>query len=131
MIFIQGSSKLSKDELLSVLKEHDALLLNPQKINCEEELFLAERLTKDAFREKRNVAKRRENEFLLWLAGGTNISSAFREYSFQSPKRILLISFAKSSAELKKLFKIEEKPLKLRKKATALEIERISLARVL
>jgi len=130
MVFIHGSSKLSREELLSILKEHDALLLNPQKINSEEELFLAERLTKDAFREKRNIAKRKENEFLLWLAAGTNISSALKAYSFDSPKNLILVSFANTKQELKNLFKIEEKPLKLKKEATPLEVERISLSRV-
>lgn len=130
MIFIHGSSKLSREGLLSILKEHDALLLNPKKINSTDELFLAERLTKDAFMEKRNIAKREEKEFLLWIAAGTNISSAFKEYSFESPKNLLLVSFANTKQELKNLFKIEEKPLKLKKKATPLEVERISLSRI-
>ena len=130
MFFIHGSSKLSKEELLSILKEHDALLLNPKKINSTEELFLAERLTKDAFMEKRNIAKREENELLLWIAAGTNISSSLKEYSFHSPKNIIIISFANTKQELKNLFQIEEKPLNLKKKATPLEVERISLSRI-
>ncbi len=131
MIFIRGSSKLTKLQLLKLAENSGTLLLSPDKINSEEELLLAERLTKDAIREKRNTAKKREKEFLLWLSARTDISSALKLYSFQSPKDILLISFAKTKPQLKKLFQLKQNPLKLRKKATPLEIEKISLSRIL
>jgi len=119
---------LDKKQIMELLKSNCLLLLNPKKINSTDELLLAEKLAADAFKEKRNIAKNFDNEFLLWLAASTNISSAFREYSFQSPQDILVISFTKKDPT--KTFLLEEKPLKLRKKATPLEIERISLARL-
>ena len=131
MVFLHGSSKLTKKELLRLAEESGTLLLNPKKINSEEEILLAERLAIDSFGEKRNLAKRRETEFLLWLSARGDIASAFRSYSFQSPKDILLISFTKTKPQLKKLFWLQEKPLKVKKKATSLEIEKISLSRIL
>lgn len=131
MIFLRGSSKLSKNELLKLAERTSTLLLNPKKINSEEELFLAEKLSKSAAKEKRNLAKKQEKEFLLWLAGKKDISSALKEYSFTTPKDILLISFKSTKPRLKTLFKLTEKKPSLKKKATKLQIEKISLSRIM
>lgn len=131
MIFIRGSSKLSKEELLSIAEKEGTLLLNPKKVKSEQELLLAEKLTQNAIKEKRTLAKKQEKEFLLWLAAKKDISSAFEEYGFQTPKQILLISFKKTKAQLIKQFQLKETKLKLKKKATPIEIERISLSRTI
>jgi len=131
MIFIQGSSKLSKEALLSIAEKEGILLLNPKKLNSEQELLLAEKLTKNAIEEKRNLAKKPEKEFLLWLTAKKDISSALKEYGFQTPKQLLLISFQKTKAQLIKLFQLTETKLTLKKKATQLEIEKISLSRTI
>ncbi len=131
MIFFSASSPLSAEKLLELAKENSFLLLNPEKINCEEELLLAEKLTEISIKEKKAIAKTRENEFLLWLSAKKDISNAFREYGFKSPEKILVISFSQTKKQLLKMLEAKEKKLNLKKKATPLEIERISLSRVL
>ncbi len=131
MIFIQGSSKLSKEELLSIAEKEGILLLNPKKVNSEQELLLAEKLTQNTIKEKRNLAKKPEKEFLLWLSAKKDISSALNEYGFQTPKELILISFKKTKAQLLKQFHLKETKLKLKMKATPLEVERISLSRTI
>jgi tRNA threonylcarbamoyladenosine modification (KEOPS) complex Cgi121 subunit len=131
MIFLAGSSALSKEELEKKAKEEGILLLNPKKIGAEEELFLAEALAKNAAREKRGIAKKEEMEFLLWLSAKTNISSAYREYWFKSPKNLLLVSLKKGAkAQLIKQFRISEKKPEFKKHAAPAQIERISLSRI-
>ena len=131
MQFASGSSSLSREELLSLAEKTGTLLLNPEKINSDEELLLAERLANDSMREKRALAKKMETEFLLWLSGKKDISSALKEYGFRSPENILLISFSKKKQELTRLFSLKEKKMQIRKKSTPEEIERISLSRTL
>jgi tRNA threonylcarbamoyladenosine modification (KEOPS) complex Cgi121 subunit len=131
MIFLQGSSKLKKEELLRLAEKESVLILNPKKLNSEQELLLAEKLAQSAIKENRNLAKKPEKEFLLWLAAKKDISSALSEYGFQTPKQMLLISFKKPKQQLIKQFHLKETKLKLRKKATPLEIERISLSRTI
>jgi tRNA threonylcarbamoyladenosine modification (KEOPS) complex Cgi121 subunit len=132
MIFAAGPSGLSREELEKKAKEEGILLLNPKKINSEEELLLAAALAKSAIRQKRSIAKKEEVEFLLWLSAKTNIKSAQEEYLSGSAKQILLVSLkkGKTKQELLSEFKIREQNPKLKKKATAQEIERISLSRL-
>jgi len=131
MIFIQGSSKLKKEGLLNIAEKEGILLLNPRKLNSEQELLLADKLTQNAIKEKRNLAKKPEKEFLLWLAAKKDISSALKEYGFQTPKQMILISFKKTKAQLIKQFHLKETKLTLKKKATPMQIERISLSRTI
>ena len=131
MIFIQGSSKLKKERLLNIAEKEGILLLNPRKLNSEQELLLADKLTQNAIKEKRNLAKKPEKEFLLWLAAKKDISSALKEYGFQTPKQMILISFKKTKAQLIKQFHLKETKLTLKKKATPMQIERISLSRTI
>ncbi len=132
MILLAGSSILIREELEKRAKGAQILLLNPKKITSEEELLLAERLTKDSINEKRSLAKKEEMEFLLWISAKTNILSALKEYGFKSPKELLIISFQKgrAKAQLTKEFKLTETKPEFKKSATAQEIERISLSRV-
>jgi tRNA threonylcarbamoyladenosine modification (KEOPS) complex Cgi121 subunit len=131
MIFIRGSSLLDREGLLKTAEQTGTLLLNPKKINSEEGLLLAEKLAKTALKEKRNIAKKPEKEFLLWLAAKKDISSALKSHSFQSPEDVLLVSFTKTKSRLKSLFRLKEKPMGLKKKAAPLEIEKISLSRII
>ncbi|MBD3398467.1 hypothetical protein GF412_04550 [Candidatus Micrarchaeota archaeon] len=131
MIFLRGSSPLPKEKLLSLAEKTNTLLINPKKINSEEELLLAEQLAKNATKEKRNIAKKPEKEFLLWLAAKKDITSALKAYSFQSAQDILLVSSGKTKPRMLSLFQLREAPLNLKKKASPLEIERISLSRVI
>ena len=131
MIFFSASSILRAETLLESAKKHSFLLLNAEKIHCEEELLLAEKLTEISIKEKRQIAKTRENEFLLWLSAKKDISNAFKEYGFKSPENLLIISFSQTRPQLLKALEAKEKKLNLKKKATPLEIERISLSRIL
>jgi tRNA threonylcarbamoyladenosine modification (KEOPS) complex Cgi121 subunit len=132
MIFVSGSSLLGKRELENRAREEGILLINPKKINSEEELLLAELLAKNAMAQKRSIAKKEEVEFLLWLAAKTNIKSAQKEYGFSKPGELLLISLQKGKTRQKLLstFKMKESRQISRKRATAGEIERISLSRL-
>jgi tRNA threonylcarbamoyladenosine modification (KEOPS) complex Cgi121 subunit len=131
MIFFGASSILKAEKLLESAKKHSFLLLNPEKIHCVEELLLAEKLSELSIKEKRQIAKTRENEFLLWLSAKKDISNAFKEYGFKSPENLLIISFSQTKSQLLKALEAKEKKLNLKKKATPLEIERISLSRIL
>lgn len=76
-------------------------------IKSMEEIKLARRLARKSMREGRNIAKTLSMEFLLWVAATTSIDRAIKEYGKEGIKH-----------------------KRLRKKATPLEIERISLSRL-
>lgn len=98
----------------------NAVLLDPEKVKSGEELELAHYLAKKSFKNKSNIAKKFKYEFLLWLSGKTDISSAIR-YSKTSRKEKLLVVF---NGEL------NLKSAKLKKTADPLDLERISLSRI-
>jgi len=126
-------SYVKPERLLQLLPEH-AVILDAKKVHSMEELELAEILAKDAFRRHRNIAKKFRYEFLLWLAGKTDIKSALE---FLSPKGremllVILNSGEKIIAQknlLKKLNAIR-KPARLKRRAKPLDLERISLSRI-
>ncbi len=95
------------------------LQINPDKVHSREELELAYILAKDAFRRKKNIAKKFRYEFLLWLSGKTDIKSAVR---WAEPSKQALLVLFEGSRKLK--------PAKLKKRAEPLELERISLSRI-
>jgi tRNA threonylcarbamoyladenosine modification (KEOPS) complex Cgi121 subunit len=132
MIYLAGSSDLSMEELEKKARDCGALLLNPSKVSSEEELFLAEALSKNAISEKRNIAKNREVEFLLWLSAKTNIQSAQSEYWFRTSENVLVVSLdgIKNKNELASKFGIREPKASLKKRAGTKEIEKISLSRI-
>lgn len=132
MILLTGASSLSKEELENKSKGAGILILNPKKINAQEELSLAQILAKNATKERRNLAKKEEVEFLLYLSAKTNIQSALKEYAFKNPKELLLVSLQKNKTktQLSKEFKITESKPKFKKNATPNQIERISLSRL-
>lgn len=100
--------------------QEDAVLINPEKVKSYEELELAYLLARKSFRNKKNIAKKFRYEFLLWLSGKTDISSAIK-YFKTSKKQNLLILFKG---------KMKLKPAKLEKRAEPLDLERISLSRI-
>ncbi len=132
MLAVFGSSDLSGKELEEKAKEEGVLLINPKKVNAKEELLLADALAIAAINEKRNIAKKEEAEFLLWLSAKTNIKSAFEAYSFKSPRELLAVSLNKKHSKpmLLELFRMKEEKPETRKDATPDEIERISLSRI-
>ncbi len=130
MILLRGRSPLPEQELLQLAEKKCALLLDPAKLNSEEELLLSEKLAGNTLREKRNIARKKEKEFLLWLSASKDISSALEKYSFRNPEDFFLVCFSGKKEELIRKFRLEEKPTGLRKKATPLEVERISLSRI-
>ena len=52
MILLRARSSLTKQELLQLAERKGALLIDPEKLNSEEELLLSERLAEDSIREK-------------------------------------------------------------------------------
>ncbi|MFP3949544.1 MAG: hypothetical protein ACLFUZ_00410 [Candidatus Micrarchaeia archaeon] len=130
MLLLRAHSPLPKQELLRLAEERGALLLNPEKLNSEEEFLLSERLAEDSIREKRNIARKKEKEFLLWLSAAKDISSAFEKYSFHTNEDFFFVCFSGKKKELRRDFRLEEKPLDLRKRATPMEVEHISLSRI-
>jgi tRNA threonylcarbamoyladenosine modification (KEOPS) complex Cgi121 subunit len=131
MLAVFGSSDLSREELEKKARKEGVLPINPKKVNSEEELLLADALAIAAMKEGRNIAKKEEAEFLLWLSAKTNIKSAFKAYSFKTPKELLLISLNEKHSKplLLELFRIKEEKPGPSKAATPKEIERISLSR--
>ena len=99
---------------------HDAVLINMEKVNSMEELELAYLLAQKSFKNKKNIAKKFKYEFMLWLSGKTDISSAINYFKTPGKQKILI------------LFKgqMKLKPAKLEKTAETLDIERISLSRI-
>jgi len=126
-------SYVKPKRLLQLLPE-DAVILDAKKVRSMEELELAEILAKDAFGRHRNIAKKFRYEFLLWLAGKTDIKSAL-EFLLPKSREMLLVilnSGEKIIAQknlLKKLNAIR-KPSKLKRRAKPLDLERISLSRI-
>ena len=99
--------------------DSEGLQINPERVHSMEELELAYLLAKEAFRKKKNIAKKFRYEFLLWLSGKTNIKSAIK---WAEPSKEALLVLFEGSRKLK--------PAKLEKRAEPLEIERISLSRI-
>ena len=129
MKVLRISSKAEIRKIHELLPE-DALIVDSGKVSSSEELELAYRLAKESFENKRNIAKKFRYEFLLWLSGKTDINSALKSSSPSKPDNILLILFKGEPKELLKKLKASEKPLKLKKRAEPLDIERISLSRI-
>jgi len=124
-----SSMKIFRISAGSVKELEDALLLNPDIVKSSEELELAKKLADDSF-SKKNIAKKFKYEFLLWLTGKTDIKSAMKSSYPENPKNMLLVVFKGSPEKIIKTLKAAKKPLKLKKNAEPLDIERISLSRI-
>ncbi len=108
---------MDKVKIKESQKKEEVLLLDPTKVS-EEAIELAYYLCKKAMKNKTNIAKQEKYEFLLWLSGKKDISQAKNEISWKKGETILIDLSGRG------------KKGKIKKKATALEIERISLSRI-
>ncbi len=104
-------------------KKADAVAISTGSVGSREELELAYHLAKDAFKEKRNIAKKLKYEFLLWLSGTRDIKNAMERT--EAGKEFLLIVFSDKDIE-----GLEGKEAKLKRKGEPLALERISLSRL-
>ena len=122
---------LDGEALHKMLDAFDAVAVRTDAVESLEEIELAFHLAKKSFAGKRNVARKLKYEFLLWLAGKTDITSAMKTTAPSGGGKILLVIFSDGNErEILELLKAEKKPLGLKKKAEQLELERISLSRV-
>ncbi len=114
----------AKDELKKLEENNDVLLINSSIAQSEEEILLAWALAEKAFREKTNIARKFRYEFLLWLTGKRDIRRAV-EFSRPKGKEVIIVDFSHDKKILKSF-----RGKKMRKTATPLELERISLGRL-
>ena len=128
MRVFRAESGLSMEELCRALDDLDALVVRPDTVESFEELELAFHLARKAFQKKKNIARKLKYEFLLWLSGTRDISSAMKKTSPKG-KEFLLVVFS----DIKKLpgkLKAKEKKIGLRKHGDSLRLEKISLSRI-
>lgn len=131
MLIVRGTSALSAEELLRRAMRNKIVLLNPGKAGSVEELELAHALAKKSMGEGIAIGKSLETEFVLWLAGKRDVERAFEEIGFVGGKELIAVSFGMGKKELIKELGVREKELGLGMEASAGEIEKISLSRIL
>ncbi len=130
MQLIRLSSRLGKPALLGKCKELGIAAFLPSLIVAEEQAELAAALARRSFAGKRNIAKTMELEFLLWLSGEGDLRSALAKNDF-SPSDFFAAVFGKTGKKgALRALEAKEKPLALREKASALELEKVSLSRI-
>ncbi len=130
MKILRVSSSLSKDEIIEKSGKSGFLALSSKLANSIEQFELAHLLAKKSFKNKTNLARIFELEFLLWLSGERDIRKALGKNDF-SPEDFFLVSLKKPNKKsvLRELC-AKEKPLSLKKVADNLELEKIALARL-
>jgi tRNA threonylcarbamoyladenosine modification (KEOPS) complex Cgi121 subunit len=109
-----------------------AVALGTGSAGSLEELELAYYLAERAFVKKTNIAKKLRYEFLLWLAGKTNIGSAIEATAPEKGGAALVVVFPGRAGQalVRKLEALGAKEAKLKKNAEPLALERISLSRL-
>ncbi len=112
--------------------EERAVAIRAGMVESLEELQLAHHLAERSFETGTNVAKKPEFEFLLWLAGKTDIRSALESTAPKAGGDVLVVVFPGRGAGglVKKLKALGAKDAKLNKTAEPLALERISLSRI-
>ncbi|MGV8176778.1 MAG: hypothetical protein ACP5NX_03195 [Candidatus Bilamarchaeaceae archaeon] len=130
VLFMGISSSLGRDELLARAKGLDVLMLDPKVLRSKESAVLAEELAGRSFANGSNISDQKRFEFLLWLSGRKDVSSAISETSFHSSSDILLVIFSGKRSRILHGLCASERPLNLGGCADAAEIERMSLSRV-
>ncbi|VVC03486.1 Uncharacterised protein [Candidatus Bilamarchaeum dharawalense] len=121
IIRVQGNSR-SVDEF-------DAVAVGLDSVEALDEVKLAEYLASDAFRNKKNIANKFKYEFLLWLSGKRDITSAIEETEPKGSEFFLVIF----SGDVKKILakiKAIKLELKIKKNAEPLRLEKIALSRL-
>lgn len=112
------------------LDAFDAVAVRTDAVESLEEMELAFHLAKKSFERKKNIAKKRKYEFLLWLAGKTDITSAMKATAPFGGEILLVVFSDGNEREILELLDAEKRPLSLKKKAEPLALEMISLSRV-
>ncbi|MCX8196764.1 MAG: hypothetical protein N3G80_00385 [Candidatus Micrarchaeota archaeon] len=141
MIVLRCSSSFSSvEELVEASKKIGGLLIiSPQAAKTKMELVAAFELARKAFKEKRNISDKIQNEALLFLAKETNFSSAIKKVGAKSASDFLIASERKLSRAVKKRLRLERAeacriPLWGKKIGNyyeaELEIEKMALCRI-
>ena len=113
------------------LKEEGAVAIRAGMVGSLEELELAYYLAERSFAEKTNIAKKMELEFLLWLAGKTDIRSAIGATAPEAGDALVVVFSERGAGGLmKRLEALGAKEAKLKKTAEPLALEKISLSRI-
>jgi tRNA threonylcarbamoyladenosine modification (KEOPS) complex Cgi121 subunit len=108
------------DDLPSELDEEECAQINKESVESMEEIKLAYHLSRAAFKNKTNIAKKLKYEFLLWLAHTRDIKNAMKKTAPKKGKTLLVLF----SGE------INRKNAKLKENADPLRLEKISLSRI-
>ncbi len=119
----------SIEEALKVCDNFDALLIDPPSIKSKDELDLAWFLAEKSFKDKKNIANKFKYEFLLWLTGKRDITSAMK-ISMPKNNVAFLILFNSDKKKILKALNAKEKKSELKKEADALSLEHMSLSRI-
>ena len=127
--FFRLSSELGREQINLICKARGWLAFPPSLASSEEELRLASVLAEKSVSSKTSIAHSLQFEFLLWLSGEREIRKALLKTEF-SPNDFFLACFGDGCALVPLVLEAKSKPLGLAKKASALEIERISLGRL-
>ena len=108
MVLRCSSSARSMRELVDAAEKlGSALVLSPPAARTLMELRAAFLLARDAFAEGKNISPKLSNEALLFLACGTNFSSALRKIGAADPSDFVLVCEEKiPAARLKKELKL-------------------------
>jgi tRNA threonylcarbamoyladenosine modification (KEOPS) complex Cgi121 subunit len=128
-VFRLGGGKAASALLKELEGAERAVAIRAGAVQSLEELELAYYLAEHAFVTKTNIAKKLKYEFLLWLAGKTDIRSALKAAAPEKSGALVVI-FADEPALVRKLEALGAKDAKLKKDAEPLALERISLSRL-
>jgi tRNA threonylcarbamoyladenosine modification (KEOPS) complex Cgi121 subunit len=131
MMILRLRSVLEPKKLCGGLENMDAIAVRSDIAEAAEEIELAHHLAKRAFGKGKNIAKKMKYEFLLWLAGKTDIRSAMEATAPREGEDFLLVVFSDSKTDaVCRILAAEKMPLGLKKEADPLRLERISLSRI-
>lgn len=113
------------------LDAFDAIAIRTDAVESLEEMELAAYLAEKTFENGKNIAKKKKYEFLLWLAGKTDIKSAMSATAPSGSGDFFIVNFSeRGEREILRVLDAEKKPLELNKKGEPLALERISLSRI-
>lgn len=135
-----SSSASSVTDLLRALEgirawAGPAQLFDAKAIVCRNQLLLAEKLAETAFKERKNISTRMENEILLWAAGTTKMDKAIKGAGVKDPSDFILFIPKKVSKKMegKILGRLKAKalPARFKKEREDFVLEKIALSRII
>ncbi|MDO8554623.1 MAG: KEOPS complex subunit Cgi121 [Candidatus Micrarchaeota archaeon] len=129
MIYAEISAELSANEINTILKDEDALVIDFNFITSELELKLAEQLTISSFKQKNNIANKFKYEFLLWVSGKRDIKSAM-EVTLPKSNKMIIVVFGTNYRKILSQLNPKVIKKKLPKIFDSIALERISTSRV-